>query len=122
MFQAAREPSFPSCTVCRTDLQARENWGCDAPLEVPLMDVECVRCQGDGCERCAGRGHVEIDRCPWSIVSHADRVAVQVCLVFLEYGTLPFAGGLLDQPGAFWDAWHVVARVRDADRAKDVPK
>ena len=32
--------------------------------------------------------------------------------MFLETGTMPYAGGMFDQPAVFYDAFRIVAKVR----------
>jgi hypothetical protein len=111
---------FPSCAVCRSNPEAREAWGCDAEIEVPIMEIGCVVCDGkdEACSHCEGYGRVPITRCPWSLVKASDLQAVELSIMFLENGVLPGPGSVLDQSAVFSDCWRIVAKVRAEQQAK----
>lgn len=69
-------------------------WGCDAPAPGPVWSSTCPEClRADlDCSRCLGRGEVEYDRCPASMVDPQARAAAQGA-AWASYGIAPCDGG-----------------------------
>jgi len=90
------------------------------------MEINCVVCGGsdEDCPHCRGTARVEVRRCPWAILHSSDITAVELCVLFIEKGLLPFPGTLVEQPRVFYDAWRIVAGVsaeaqdREMERAR----
>jgi len=62
--------------------------------------MQCINCQGKGCEECGGDGRVDITACPLDIIT-ADVWEVIRMAGFFEKGLPPVAGGVLDQAENF---------------------
>jgi hypothetical protein len=76
------------CASCRG--------GCNAhPDDFGNIEIECVACDGSGCERCHD-GRVTITTCPKTLVDQTTLDVVRLCDARRD-GILPIAGGLLDQ-------------------------
>jgi len=61
--------------------------------------IECVRCDGKGCDQCED-GFFVLDKCPREYIGYEFGKAVNFCSL-AEKGFLPCSGGLLDQ-SAWW--------------------
>jgi len=89
---------------------AREAWGCDAPSKHVVFEVTCSACAGasDECPKCEGTGLVSFNRCPSAVVRECSpgergniEAAVRAYIQYDSRGTLPYAGGYMEQSGAF---------------------
>ena len=65
------------------------------------IEIECPRCNGEGCEECKN-GLFEIDGCPNSFCSSVVRSLTMFDL--FEKGLPPVTGGVLDQSNSFIEA------------------
>lgn len=59
---------------------------------------------GEPCEMCGGHGTIEIKECPRRFVGHELTEAINVASL-CGNGTLPVAGGLMDQSAWFVSLW-----------------
>lgn len=96
--------------------------GCN-PNEANGVEIECVTCDGSGmrgdvdCEDCKGFGYVEVDGCPRKYVRELNAVINLAAMA--DKGTLPIAGGILDQSAWFVDMWQLLGSEQnriDSDR------
>jgi hypothetical protein len=105
----------PTCRLCRRpeNRDLRERWGCDGPAEA-WGRIPCPSCGDEAdedCATCGGAGHLELTRCPWSMIGPRERYACEVA-VLLEGGLLPFGGGWDELPASLVQAVRIVARER----------
>lgn len=86
----------------------RKQWGCDEPSKRPVFHAPC-ECHGTSpeCRKCDGNGRVAYHRCPSALIAGRDTHEIYFALTaYAQYqrnGTLPCAGGWLDQPEWFED-------------------
>lgn len=104
-----------NCSACKGPggRARRKEWGCErkSRSKEPQLVIPCPSCLGGGCQGC-NAGHLEIWRCPLSIL---DPEAVEARLLHRVYPqTLPFSGGLCDQPASY------VAAMRILDHAENL--
>jgi hypothetical protein len=79
----------------------------------------CGACLGDGCKECS-RGFIKQQARPYSLVTEEGADMFQAYCWFMNYGTLPTAGGLAQQSAAFVDAVNFCDSVHTAfARARD---
>jgi len=71
--------------------------------------MQCVECEGAGCEACGGRGEIEIAHCPLGELDMETRRFIDLARLYLDYGLPPVAGGSLDQTACFIDGAAFVA-------------
>jgi hypothetical protein len=80
---------------------------CDPPrAEVPAR-IECLACDGLGCDDCEKRGYWELDRCPRELVTGDVWDVIEAADLFAK-GLPPMAGGTRDQAAAFLTAARIV--------------
>lgn len=64
--------------------------------------MECVSCNGYGCQSCNQSGNFALTSCPWNLI---DRRTIELMqFVRMAEHHLPLAGGMLDQTKSFTDA------------------
>lgn len=66
--------------------------------EKTLIEIECVHCDGEGCEKC-DHGYFQITGCPNAVCSGVSRSLDYYDLA--KKGNWPVAGGMLDQSASF---------------------
>lgn len=82
--------------------------------------MQCVACEGAGCDDCHGRGWESITRCPcemvtggvWELTSEA---------MDAESHFLPNTGGINDQPARWVTAWRRYRTERNQWKARMKP-
>lgn len=126
MFDRSRTAADMDCRVCRVDSDARRRWGCEQDAPAPVARFECWSCSSAGrrrkteCADCGGTGHIELRRCPWSRPGIADAVeACRAAVIAADTGTMPAAGGWIDQTSSFHQAFWIIASERG--RYRDAP-
>ena len=84
--------------------------------ESNAIEIECVVCEGLGliesdteCDRCNGRGSVEITTCPKAMIDY-DMMDTINLATFAEKGFLPEPGGILDQNVHWLNVWSRLSR------------
>lgn len=65
--------------------------------------MQCVACEGAGCDECNGRGKVKIESCPCELIT-SDVWQLASEAADAESGFLPVSGGMLDQVATWIDA------------------
>lgn len=65
--------------------------------------MECVVCDGTGCDECGGAGTFDIAACPLTWMDYKTRQFIDLAELYLDHGLPPIAGGSLDQTVSFID-------------------
>jgi len=102
------------CRICAREPEAKEAWGCTEPSEELQLWIPCESCDGltEGCQTCAGQGWEPIHRCPLAIL---DPLAVELVALHRHWpGTLPYEGGVYEQPALYVEAMRYLDR-REAE-------
>lgn len=75
------------------------------------ITMECIECNGNaqGCQHCK-YGEIEITDCPLKMIDMETNQFLTYADMFIEHGTLPVAGGALDQTVSFVQAALFVSR------------
>lgn len=67
------------------------------------MQVDCPRCEREGCPACDERGYFELTDCPKTMVGKDAAAFIRFAELWKQ-GRMPVAGAVLDQSAWFIDA------------------
>lgn len=78
----------------------------DKPTPLEPLRMQCVACGGapEGCEACAGRGHIVFTDCPQKALNRETYDFLRLCHLS-KRGALPVGGGTLDQTQWFLEGY-----------------
>ena len=76
---------------------------CDEPQTGGAIQVACPSCNENGCGHCDDLGFFKVDCCPQEFIGRDLIGFVKFC-DFAKRGTMPIAGGMLDQTNWFIEA------------------
>lgn len=110
---------MPDCRRC-DDAGVREAWGCDAPRDEPVFEINCEcggskrDCVRDDCEE----GRRPVFRCPYALIrENGPALGLSAFLhswgIWKEHGVLPGPGSFHDQP----HAWVQAVGIADHERS-----
>lgn len=101
----------------------RQRWGCDTPMEIPWVEIECFACdeRSTGCAACNDTRCLPLYDCPWTYVGERERFVLQAAL-FLEAGISPMSGPPGDWPATFSEALQIVCGERAELMRKEFEK
>lgn len=112
--QATWSEGIPDCTRCVEDPGLRAAFGCDAPAGTVVFKASCSehgkRCpKTDAISPKCKSGERYFYRCPRKLVDGQPTLerALRAFIFYDEHGTLPAAGGLLDQTATCVAAFEV---------------
>jgi len=99
-----------SCDACKSNAELKQEWGCKQPTQLPIASLICIRCKGEGCERCNQRGEEDVYDCPVKLIRQTSRVfSVLTAYRWLKsHNLLPNPGGWLEQPASLLQAIEIV--------------
>lgn len=113
-----------SCDRCH-DPEVRETWGCDHATAEPVFEIECLLCDGSGCDGCDD-GVMAFHRCPRATLREADPEGRLTDAIRAyrqqQQGRYPRDGGYLDMPAGYIESLDVIdreiERVKESKRPK----
>jgi len=64
------------------------------------IQMDCLDCNGAGCEQCDGKGYLDVTMCPQQYVTRDVWQVIEYAALY-EKGLPPIMGGVLDQAQIF---------------------
>lgn len=90
----------------------------DCPTPQEPIEIECVACDGHGCEHCTN-GYQVIDSCPRKLID-GDAYECLLLAEMYEKGLPPVAGGTLDQSQWFLSLYRYAQNQKSVIESNEV--